>query len=103
MNDERHEVSHQEFTKIKAELGIDADTFRRTNLGKYIYDRCKIEEEQAIEELIEADPADVKKGYELRNEIYKHRAMPKFIDDAIRSGRRAEDELRQQEAANTDY
>lgn len=91
------EVSPEEFEVRKAVLGIDAETFRRTNLGQYIYDRISIQEEHLIEELISASPADVAKGAELRADIRMHRMLPKFIDEAIGSGHVAERNIRQME------
>ena len=103
MSDERREVSPEQFEVIKAVLGADAETFRRTKLGQYIYGRIANEEEQLIEELIAADPDDAKKGRDIRNEIYKRRSLPMFIDDAIQSGHSARQNIEQMESSEQDY
>lgn len=103
MADDLEAVSPEQYEVIKAVLGADAETFRRTKLGQYIYGRVANEEEQLIEDLIAADPEDAKANREIRNEIYKRRIIPKFIDDAIQSGRVATRNIDQMESSSRDY
>ena len=103
MDDEREEVSPEQFEVIKAVLGADAEAFKRTKIGRYIYDRIDNEEGRLIEDLIAADPDDVKKGTDLRNEIYKRRTLPMFIEEAIQSGHAARRNLDQMESTQQDY
>ena len=103
MDDERQEVSPEQYEVIKAVLGADAETFKRTKIGRHIYDRIEMEEEKLVEELIAADPDDVKKGTDLRNEIYKRRTLPMFIEEAIQSGHAARRNLEQMESSQKDY
>ena len=103
MSDEREVVLPDQYEEIRAILGADAETFRRTKLGQYIYGRIANEEEQLVEDLIAADPDDHKLGRDIRNEIYKRRTLPKFIDDAIQSGHNAARNLDQMESSQQDY
>lgn len=103
MADEREEVSPEQFEVIKAVLGADAEQFRRTKLGQYIYGRVANEEEELIEELIRSDPEDAKENRRLRNEIYKRRAIPRFIDEAIQSGQAARENIDQMESSQRDF
>lgn len=100
MTDTRQEVTPAQMETIKAVLGIDAETFRRTKLGQYIFDRIDMQEENLIEELIElalvsSDVAVVQRAMD----IQMHRMLPKFIDEAISTGHAAEENIRMQEAA----
>jgi anti-sigma factor RsiW len=103
MPDERQEVSPEKYEVIKAVLGADAETFRRTSLGQYIYGRIANEEEQLIEELIAADPEDAKENRRIRNEIYQRRTLPRFIDEAVQSGHAAQRNIEQMESNKQDY
>jgi hypothetical protein len=103
MSNERQSVSQEQFEVIKAVLGADAEAFKRTKLGQYIYDRILTEEEQLIEDLIAADPEDAKANREIRNEIYKRRTLPKFIEEAIQTGHAAQRNIEQMESSQQDY
>jgi hypothetical protein len=103
MSDERQEVTQEQFEVIKAVLGADAETFKRTKVGQYIYGRIANEEEQLIEDLIAADPEDAKLQREIRNEIYKRRTLPLFIEEAIQTGHAAQRNLEQMESNQQDY
>ena len=102
MTDRRHEVTAGEMETVRAILGLDAETFRRTKLGQYIFDRCAVQEETLVEELIEvaltsSDMDVVRRALD----IQMHRMLPKFIDEAISAGHGAEENIRQQEAAES--
>jgi len=91
------EVTREEYDVRKAVLGIDAESFKRTNLGKYVFDRIVVEEKQIIEELIAADPGDLIKNTKLRADIAMHRMLPKFMNEAIAAGHMAERNIRNNE------
>jgi len=100
MSDKRKEVTHEQFERIRAVLGMDAETFRRTQLGQYIFDRIDVQQDQLIEELIvEATKSSDPKMIQLSLNIQMHRMLPKFIDEAIASGHNAEQNLEQMDAA----
>lgn len=102
--DERQEVSQQEFDIIKAVLGQDAEAFRRTHLGRYVFDRIQMEEEQLIEDLIEAAlVCGETKVVNIALDIIMHRKLPLFIDEAMQAGRTAEHNIHQAEAQKREY
>jgi peptidyl-tRNA hydrolase len=104
MTDERQEVSPEQYEVIKAVLGADAETFKRTQVGRYIFDRIDREEEQLIEELIEAAARSVETELQrLSNDIYKRRTLRNFIDEAIQTGHAAKRNLDQIESIQQSY
>lgn len=100
---ERQEVSAEQYEVLKAVLGVDADTFRRTNLGQYIFDRVAMQEENLIEELIEAAAKSTDMNLvRISLDIAMQRMLPKFIDEAVSAGHGAEENIGQMEAASTE-
>ena len=91
MSERRREVSAEEYETVKAVLGLDAEAFRRSNLGRYIFDRIEVEQEQLIQQLIEmaAKSSDVEVAAKAI-EINMQRMLPKYIKEAIASGYAAE-------------
>jgi len=85
-----------EFVKI-ARLGIDAETFMASPLGKFLEGKAMKEMEAATEALIGADPADIKANTELRNQIHVARMFLTWIGDSISAGRSAHQQLREME------
>lgn len=104
MTDERQEVSPEQYEVIKAVLGADAETFKRTKVGQYIYGRIENEEEQLIEELIEAALKSADETVlQLALNINMRRCLPLFIEEAIQSGHAAQRNLEQMESSQQDY
>jgi len=99
---QRQEVTPQEYETIKAMLGADAETFKRTKLGQYILDRAATHVDQYTAQLKSHDPTDAKGIQHLQNEIWKHEAFEMWIDDAIISGHAAMQNLQQMESFNDD-
>ena len=95
---QRQEVTQQEYERIKALLGADAEMFKRTKLGQYILDRCANEAEANTRLLKKADPRDHEAIQHLQNEIWKNEAFEMFLDDAIHSGHIAMQNLETMEA-----
>ena len=93
MNDDREEVTAEQFEVIRAVVGMEAEDFQRSKLGKYIFDRNLNEEQELIEELIACDPNDVSKNQSLRSDIQMRRMFEKYVNEAISSGRNAESNL----------
>lgn len=98
---QRQEISQQQFERIRADIGIDAETFKRTQLGQYILDHCERVAEEHTKQLKRVDPHDEKRIRDLQHEIWKHESFEVFLDEAINSGQAAIHNLQQMEA-NTD-
>jgi len=101
---DREEVTPEKFEVIKAILGADAETFKRTKLGQYIFDRIENEEHELIEKLIfEASKCADPKMIQIALDIQMRRTLPKFVDEAIQSGHAAERNIEQMETTQIDY
>jgi hypothetical protein len=100
---QRQTVTQQEYERIKAMLGADAEQFKRTKLGEYILDRCANEVEQAVTRLKKADPKDEDGIRELQNDIWKHETFELWLDDAIHSGHLAMQNLEVMEAHDDEH
>ena len=91
---EREELD--QFVTI-ARLGIDAETFIRTPLGRFLEGKARDEEAAALAELVDADPEDAKANRELRNRIHVARMFLTWIGDAIEAGQQAHRQLQEME------
>jgi hypothetical protein len=79
----------------EAQLGIEAEAFMRSQIGRYLVQRAQneIEEETAL--LIDADPDDIKTGRDIRNRIERCRMFLTWMTEAVNVGRKAHEELRE--------
>lgn len=104
MTDERQEVTQEQFEVIKAVLGADAEAFKRTKVGQYIYGRIANEEEQLIEQLIELGTVSSDQNIvNIALDIQMHRRFPLFVEEAIQSGHAAQRNIEQMESSQQDY
>lgn len=92
----KKELTEREFDLELAKLGVEAEAFERSALGRYIYDRVEAEVEDLTMQLVAADPFDKDLNLQLRSEIKSRAMVPAWIKEAINSGnmaaRRIEDE-----------
>lgn len=80
-----------------AQMGMDAETFLRTPLGRFLVDKARREEADAMEELVGCDPEDAKTNRELRNRIHVSRMVVSWLNDAVNIGHAAHDQLKEYE------
>lgn len=80
-----------------ARMGIDAESFMRTPLGKFLIKKADDEIAAATEELIEADSSDTKVNTEIRNRIHIARMFKVWMCDSITIGHSAHDQLKELE------
>lgn len=80
-----------------AKLGMEAEVFRSSPLGRFLIKKAEDEESDAIEHLIAADPENAKEQREYRNQIHVSRMFIEWLNDAVEIGRAAVEMLRQQE------
>lgn len=78
-------------------MGIDAESFIRTPLGKFLIRKADNEIAAATEELIETEPIDIKAATEIRNRIHVARMFKVWLGDAIAIGHSAHDQLKELE------
>lgn len=80
-----------------ARMGIDAESFMRTPLGKFLSKKADDEIAAATEELIETEPSEIKTATEIRNRIHVARMFIVWLRDAITIGHSAHDQLKELE------
>lgn len=78
-----------------ARMGIDAETFMRSPIGRFVEGKARAEEAAAMDALVEADPDDAKANRELRNQIHVARMFLVWMTDAINAGRAAHAQLQE--------
>ena len=76
-----------------ARMGVDAEAFVRTPLGRFLVGKADREIAEATTELIAADPEDAKANRELRNRIHVASMFREWMRDAIEIGHAAHDQL----------
>lgn len=80
-----------------ARMGIDAESFMRTPLGKFLLKKADDEIAAAIEELIDVEPSEIKAATEIRNRIHVARMFKVWMRDSITIGHSAHDQLKELE------
>lgn len=76
-------------------LGIDAEAFVLSPLGKYLIGRSEREVEQAVEQLKRVAPDDSKVIAALLHRIRVAESVPQWLAEAIQAGHHAEFQLRE--------
>lgn len=85
------EVDH--FLNI-TRLGIDAEAFFTTPIGKHLQAKAQAELDQAMNELVAADPDDVKANRDIRNRIHVVSMFLEWMNEAIQAGQNAHQQLK---------
>jgi len=80
----------QDLALAEARFGIEVEGFLNTSVGRYLIGRAEIEEQEALQSLGEVDPEDPKAIREIQFKLQVARAVPRWIQDAIQSGRIAQ-------------
>ena len=94
MKEDPIEVTEEQFRIVKARLGIEAESFQNSHVGRYIYDRIDVDLVKLTQELLDTNPSDVSKCVEIRNNILVRNLFTLWIKEAIGSGLNAENELK---------
>jgi len=80
----------QDLALAEARFGIEVEQFLLSQIGQYLIGRAEIDEREALEALGEVDPEDPKAIREAQFKLQVARAVPRWIRDAIQSGRIAQ-------------
>jgi len=91
-------MTEPDITVEKAQLGIEADQFLSTPLGRYLLERSETDVERLKEALVATDANDTTRNQQIRNKIYIARQFRDWITEVIAEGHMAYDELREREA-----
>ncbi len=95
----REEVTENQFRIIKARLGIEAESFQNSHVGRYIYDRIDMDLEKIRQLLEDTDPHEIDKCVAIRNDIQVRKLFDLWLKEAIRSGLAAETEIHESETS----
>jgi hypothetical protein len=90
------ELERQERMKVVS-LGIEAEHFALSSLGRHITARAEREREEALKQLIKADPHDVNAVQRLQNEVRVIDKVQQWIADAIMDGQAVEKAMVEEE------
>jgi hypothetical protein len=96
-NEREAQFLHDPLIK-KAQLGIEAQTFIESNLGRYVVERAERQIDEANMSLSQADPFDPAQIAHLQNKIAVARAAVQWIAEAVNEGYAAERTIEAQEA-----
>ena len=77
-----------------ARLGIEAEAFALSPLGKHLARKAASEIEAATQELIAADPDDIKANTTIRNQIHVANMFIVWVREAVNTGLQAHDQLK---------
>jgi hypothetical protein len=78
-------------------LGLDAEKFIATDLGRYMLQRAEGNVEEAVEALKAVNPENAKEVRDLQNIIMVNEYFLYWLADAVTQGKAAEEILNQQE------
>ena len=76
------------------ELGIDAEVFLQSAVGRELVHMARCHAEDAVIELKTVDPEDSKKVREIQNRVWQGESFERFIRELIADGHQAAEVLR---------
>lgn len=88
---------NREQTVKEIAIGLDAERFMQSDLGRYLLGRAQANVEEAMEGLKVADPDNAKEVRDLQNIVMVNEYFLYWLGEAITQGRAAEELLSQQE------
>ena len=77
-------------------LGRDADDFAKSVVGRFMVAKAQGEIDAQMSLLVDADPSDIKLGTDIRNRIHVCTMFLTWLDEAIREGENAIDQIQQE-------
>lgn len=80
------------------EMGIEAERFITSPLGRYLIKRAEGEREQAVEALVQGNPADAETMRSLQNKVHVIDMVQQWLADAITEGHAMEQSLIEEDA-----
>lgn len=81
----------------EAVLGKDAEEFLRSDLGRYLVGRARMEGRDAMEKLKNTSPWRRRRIQQLQNEIHRAESFEAWLIELVSSGKAAEAALEDQE------
>ena len=81
-----------------AKLGLEAETFTSSNLGRYLIDKADNLISDNTDKLIECESSDIQGNVKYRNQIHVGALFKQFLHEAILDGQNAHEQINQQES-----
>lgn len=81
-----------------ARLGIEAESFVKSNICRYIAKKADAEEVVLLEKLKQSDPVDIELGRAIRNELHVIQMFREYLGEIINVGRNATKALEEEDA-----
>lgn len=78
-------------------LGMQAEDFLKSPIGKYLLGRAADKADEALEKLKRVSPAETESVRALQNDVRLMESFGTWIRDAITNGNNAESQLKHQE------
>lgn len=76
------------------EIGIEAESFLSTNIGKFLTDRAEAELHEALNALKDVDASKPDEVRKLQNQAWRAESVQKWLAEVIQSGWNAEEMLK---------
>jgi hypothetical protein len=95
-------MNEKDYQLNVARLGIEAEAFLSSALGRYLMNRADDLINTNTDKLVECDPDDIKGNTKFRNEIHIGGLFKQFLAEAILDGQNTTMQIRNQEALSED-
>lgn len=82
----------------EVQVGIKAEDFLRSDVGRYLRGRARLEADEAMDRLKVHDATDEKGIRALQNAAGIADRLEQWLDEAINGGRNAEEQIKQLES-----
>lgn len=79
--------------KQRIELGLDAESFLNSKVGKRLSERAQMEAAEAMHQLKSVDPTNEMAIRALQNDVFRAESFELYINELLRDGEAAQDEL----------
>ena len=102
--EKKQQFTDDERTKIaQADLGLTLEEFKRSKAGRYLIGCALQEAREALRKLKTVDPNDTKAITALQNEIWRAESLVQWVEEAIYTGKNAEQALQQQDDSSDGF
>lgn len=87
-HDDLSQTEVDELNRLRetAQVGMDAEAFKNTPLGRWMIDKAKEDRQRIVEELILADPTDNKAVADLQGKAVLLGLFEEWLNQAITDG-----------------
>lgn len=95
--------SHEKVLVATASLGVEAEVFLASDLGRYLLGRAEKELEDARTRLETASPLDTETLRVLQDQAWRARSFRQWLGELVSDGKAAHGQLEQEEAEGLEF